>query len=43
LGKTPFKSVTKIISDDNFVYELYTKNKDWKEYKVLEIDYVRKK
>jgi hypothetical protein len=43
LGKTPFKSVTKIISDDNFVYELYTKDKDWKEYKVLEINYVRRK
>ena len=43
IGETPFKGVTKIISDDNFVYELYTKDKDWKEYKAMEIDYTRKK
>ena len=43
MGETPFKGVTKIISDDNFVYELYTKDKDWKEYKALEINYTRKK
>jgi len=42
MGETPFKGVTKIISDDNFVYELYTKDKDWKEYKALEINYTRK-
>jgi hypothetical protein len=43
MGETPFKGVTKIISDDNFVYEMYTKDKDWKEYKALEINYTRKK
>jgi hypothetical protein len=43
MGETPFRDVTKIIADDNLVYELYTKDKDWKEYKVLEINYTRKK
>jgi hypothetical protein len=43
MGETPFKAVTKIISDDNFVYDIYTKDKDWQEYKALEIDYMRKK
>lgn len=43
MGETPFRGVTKIIDTDNFVYELYTKDKDWQEYKALEIDYTRKK
>jgi hypothetical protein len=43
MGETTFKGVTKIIDDDKFVYEIYTKDKDWKEYKALEIVYTRKK
>ena len=43
MDETTFRGVTKIINDDKFVYEMYTKDKDWKEYKALEIIYTRKK
>ena len=43
MGETTFRGVTKIIDDDKFAYEMYTKDKDWKEYKALEIVYMRKK
>lgn len=43
MGETPFRGIIRDISDDNFIYEIYTKDKDWQEYKALEIDYKRKK
>jgi len=43
MGETTFRGVTKIINGDKFVYEMYIKDKDWQEYKALEIVYMRKK
>jgi hypothetical protein len=43
MGETTFRGVTKITNDDDFVYEIFTKDKDWQEYKALEIEYKRKK
>lgn len=43
MGETAFRGVTKIINDDKFGFEMYTKDKDWQEYKALEITYTRKK
>ena len=39
----PFRSVTRYVSDDQFVHEMYNKGKDGKEFKSLEVVYDRVK
>lgn len=39
----PMRSVEKIVSDDKWVMEMYSKGSDGKEFKNMEIDYTRKK
>ncbi len=42
-GQMPFRAVTKIIDEDTHLYEMYTNDKNGKEFKSMEITYKRKK
>lgn len=41
-GTKSFRGVTKIIDDNNHTYEMYTNGPDGKEFKMMEMTYVRK-
>jgi len=42
-GEESYRGVTKIINDDKYTYEMYTAGPDGKEFRNLEIVYIKKK